>query len=102
RKARDLSILDRDIETIDRRLVGTHRAGVLDHKVVELFHSRVFSLPTLPPCADLSASDLAVANRTHHRVCDVTGACLSSCPQVWPEPRIVCRAGASPASRSVH
>src|SRR5262249_57375354 len=55
-KARDLAILDRDVETIDRRLVGAHHAGVLDHKVVELFHSRVFSLPTLPPCADLSAS----------------------------------------------
>src|SRR5262245_451549 len=55
-KARDLSILDRDVETIDRRLVGAHHSRVLDHKVVELFHSRVFSLPTLPPCADLSAS----------------------------------------------
>jgi hypothetical protein len=42
RKARDLSILDRDVETIHRRLVGAHHAGVLDHKVERLFHSRVF------------------------------------------------------------
>src|SRR5215831_12552831 len=71
RKARDLSLFDRDVETIHRRLVGPRHAGVLDHKVEELFHSRVFSLPTLPPRSDeLTASqlaDLAGANRACHQ-----------------------------------
>src|SRR6516164_3162129 len=86
RKARDLSILDRDLETIHRRLVGAHYARVLDHKVERLFHSRV-SLPTLPPRGDeLAASrlaDLAVENRAHHR----TFRCHGRAPLFLPEGR---------------
>ena len=36
----DLSVLDRDIETIDGGLVRADHAGVLDHGIEELVHSR--------------------------------------------------------------
>ncbi|MFL6933806.1 MAG: hypothetical protein ACJ8EJ_04075, partial [Xanthobacteraceae bacterium] len=39
RQADDFSMRDGDIETIHRGLGGTHHAGVLDHKVKQLFHS---------------------------------------------------------------
>ena len=42
----DLSILDRDVEAIDRRLVRPHDPGILDHKVKRLTHSDI-SLLTL-------------------------------------------------------
>src|SRR5262245_44472337 len=68
-KARDLSILDRDVETIHRRLVGAHHARVLDHKVERLF------IPGFSPCwrcrpavtkfGCFSAERLGVANRAH-------------------------------------
>src|SRR6187401_3530490 len=40
RKPRDLSVLDRDIEAVDRRLVGADDAGVLDDGVENLVHAR--------------------------------------------------------------
>jgi hypothetical protein len=36
----DLSILDRNVETIDRSLVRTHYAGVLNHGIEKLVHAR--------------------------------------------------------------
>jgi hypothetical protein len=38
-KPRDLSILNRDVETIDRRLVRTNDAGILDDGVENLIHA---------------------------------------------------------------
>src|SRR5215467_10017163 len=107
RNARDLSILDRDVETIHRRLVGAHHARVLDHKVERLFHSRVFSLLALPPCGDelgcfSQLNGWALRTERMIRVFDVTGASLSCCPRTVPETRTVCRARASPASRLAH
>src|SRR5262245_23347135 len=35
----DLTVLDRDVEAIDRRLVRAYGAGILDHEVKRLIHS---------------------------------------------------------------
>ncbi len=39
REPRDASVLDRDVEAIDRRLVRAHHARILDHEVVRLIHA---------------------------------------------------------------
>src|SRR5262252_6673900 len=104
-KARDLSILDRDVETIDRRLVGAHHAGVLDYEVERLFHSRVFLADVVALRDEVwLPQPTSWPLRTEHiiRLYHVTGASLSCCPRAVPEIRIVCRARASPACRSVH
>jgi hypothetical protein len=49
----DLSIFDHNIEAIDRRLVGANHAGVLDHEVEGLFHTRI-------PCVTAIIFDVVV------------------------------------------
>src|SRR5450756_1640306 len=83
----DLSILDRNIKTIDRGLVRSNHSGVLDDGIELFIHARrSFAYWRSSYCACW---------------CRITCRHLS-CYSAWPPIHIVCRARSMPVCRLRH